>query len=304
MAALDETRVVQHLLFHKALLDVDGDAPKASRINEYIQLVRQGGEGEHVRIEDPFDRAIALAFELVTSNHLNPWDIDLVKFSRLYLEKVKARPEIDLLTAGRLLVMAWTILKMQSEDLRAKSEPPAPAEESVAWEDLPDASFLAEEVDFAYTHAVVDGNVPLDEKLRHKGDRKVTLMELVEALEQARAEAELRIKLMGDKEAERLRRRLLRDERVGSQVHKEDQEAEIAEVWGRIASLNGHPIALDEIHDNRREDLVKALVSVLFLARANRVKLWQEDFPYGTIYVQNVNPEPHASGEEGGMSNN
>ena len=46
-------------------------------------------DGEHVSLKDPFDRSIALAFDLVIAGQLNVWDVDLVKFSQLYLQRAK-----------------------------------------------------------------------------------------------------------------------------------------------------------------------------------------------------------------------
>ena len=37
-----------------------------------------------------------------------------------------------------------------------------------------------------------------------------------------------------------------------------------------------------------KEEMVMTLSSLLFLARENRITLWQENFPYGTIYIKNV----------------
>jgi hypothetical protein len=131
---------------------------------------------------------------------------------------------------------------------------------------------------------------PIDEKIRHKGDRKVTLYELVEAFEEARREAESRVILdQKRREARALWREQSRSNVQGA-AHKEDLEAEIREVWGRIMKLNGHPIPLRSLHTDSREDLVKALVSVLFLARESHVSIWQENFPYGPIFVQNQHP--------------
>ncbi|MHB8584832.1 MAG: segregation/condensation protein A [Thermoplasmatota archaeon] len=282
--AVNEPEVLRHLLYHRSA--AEGDA--SARMDQYVELLRTRKEGDHVAIEDPFNRAIALAFELVLECGLDPWDIDLVKFSSLYLERVRRTPEIDLVTAGRILVMAWTILRLQSDNLRAKSEPPAPIEEE-PWDAPPDMSFLIEDPDFVYTQSVVEAQqAPIDEKVRHKGDRKVTLMELIEALEAARKEAEMRAEWAFLRDAEREKRKVAREGAVEGHFHKEDQEREVAEIWERIVQLNGHPIPLDDVHGRSRADLVKALVSVLFLARSNKVVLWQEDFPYGTIFIQNA----------------
>ena len=69
---LDETvidnNVITHLLFHKSLIDENDDA---TRINYYVDLLQKTHEGDHVSMDNPFDRSIAIAFELVMNQHLN-----------------------------------------------------------------------------------------------------------------------------------------------------------------------------------------------------------------------------------------
>lgn len=289
MAGMTEQQLVNHLLFHKALIDEEDGG---DRINDYIRLVKERGQGHHVGIEDPFDRSVSLAFELVLDQGMDPWAIDLVRFTALYMERVKQGAQIDLITAGKLLHMAWSILRLQSEKLRESAEPPVlPEPEPVdAWADI-DTAWAEDDPDRAYNERVLhsDPDDVLDEKVRHKGDRKVTLMELVEALESARREADLRAQLVEKREAEKAHRRALRRGKAENAAHKEDPESDIREVWERILGQNGVPIPITSIQEKSRDDMVKTLVSILFLARANKIRIWQENFPYGMIYVQNPN---------------
>ena len=58
----------------------------------------------------------------------DPWEIDLVRFTEVYLERVRAEGGVDFAVAGRLLYMAWSILYLQSEALlEARANPPDPA---------------------------------------------------------------------------------------------------------------------------------------------------------------------------------
>ena len=59
-------------------------------------MVKMAGNGEKLSISSPFDRSIFLAFDLVLSQQLNPWDIDLVSFSSMYLKRAKERWHIGL----------------------------------------------------------------------------------------------------------------------------------------------------------------------------------------------------------------
>ena len=75
--------VINHLLFHKSLIDEKDDA---KMINYYVDMLQKTNEGEHISIENPFERSIAIAFELVMRQHLAPWEIDLVNFSSMYIK--------------------------------------------------------------------------------------------------------------------------------------------------------------------------------------------------------------------------
>ena len=105
--------VINHLLFHKSLID---DHDDSARINYYVDMLQKTNQGEHISIDNPFERSIAIAFELVMKQHINPWDIDLVNFSTMYIKRAKEE-KIDLITAGRIILMAWKILKLQIDNL-------------------------------------------------------------------------------------------------------------------------------------------------------------------------------------------
>jgi segregation and condensation protein A len=277
---LENVDVINHLLFHKALVDHGEDT---TRFNEYLHLLR---EGEHISIKDPFDRSIALAFDLVVQAKLNPWDIDLVKFSTRYLENARER-EIDLVTAGRIILLAWTVLKLQSDDLVRKTEQRKEEAQNLQWEDIPDWGLSGPELDFT-ERVRLSPRAPIDEKVWHEGDRKVTLMELVDAFEAARQEAAQRAQFSAEREAFRARLKAEGRERFRNRVHREDLEEDLRVTWDRIAGRNGDAIPLRELYrDADVWDFVTTFNSVLFLRRDLKIELWQDDFPYGPIYVKN-----------------
>ena len=73
---------------------------------------------EYSSLVDPFDRSVALVFELVKDADLDPWDIDLSSFVNLFSERIKKNSDnIDLPSCGRLLRLAWAVLRGQVEDL-------------------------------------------------------------------------------------------------------------------------------------------------------------------------------------------
>ena len=192
--------VINHLLFHKSLIDEKDDA---TRINRYVSMLQKTDEGEYISIENPFDRSIAIAFELVMQQHLNPWDVDLVSFSTLYMKRAKEE-KIDLMTAGRIIYMAWKILKLQSNDLVVTMENQEETYEPFGWGDIPTEMWLTKDDAYSYTNLVMNmPEPPLDEPLRRDSKRKVTLIELLDAFDHARKESEEHQLIEQQRKAER-----------------------------------------------------------------------------------------------------
>jgi segregation and condensation protein A len=273
--------VVDHLLLQRE------DVAKKESLQKYIEMA----DGRATMyVDNPFDKAIAATFELVIDEQFDPWEIDLISFSRLYLRKVREAQSIDLMTAGRIILMAWKVLKLQSDYMVQRLEETGQEEEPEEWDDIPD--WYMEDDGYTYTRAVIENEAPIEEKVRRDGKRKVTLVELINAFEEARDEVVERQQRQ-EKRAEQRQRQAEQDEHdVGDNAHQEDIEMEISIVLSRLSQLNGRAIAIGELCDTSdKQDLVMTMSSLLFLARENRIQLWQENFPYGTIYIKNAHYE-------------
>ncbi len=292
---LQTVGVVRHLLWHKAMADDDDDG---GRINDFIRMVEGSEEGEHVSMRDPFHRDLAIAFELVTQEHMDPWNLDLSKFAELYLKEARERG-VDLVTAGRIILMAWTVLKLQSDELaeRAQTVEEEPEDDAFSWDDVGDWGMEDDEWD--YTQRIQEmPAAPIDEKIRHKGDRKVTLMELIGAFEEIHQEAEERKKLQQTKLNARLSLKRKMRGKVGGMMHTEDLEAEIAETWQRVLEYPTLPIPFSDLVEPDAMDVVQTFNALLFLIKQQRVDATQEDFPYGEIWLTPKLPEAESVIEE------
>ena len=278
-----DNEVINHLLFHKSLIDEEDNTTK---INYYVEMLQRTSEGEYVSIENPFDRSIAIAFELVMRQHLNPWDIDLVNFSSMYLKRAKEE-KIDLITAGRIIYMAWKILRLQSENLvvnlEAKDET-----EPFGWEDIPTEMWLTKDDDYSYTNLIMNTpEPPLDKPLRRNSPRKVTLIELLDAFDQARKEAEEYQLIEQQRKAERDRlAEKARKHMIGT-AHEDHLEEDVEIVWKKIKKFPKKTMSLIELCENqKREEIIRTLMSILFLAYDNKITVYQKQFPYGKIYIK------------------
>jgi segregation and condensation protein A len=280
--------VMSHLIFHKSIID---EEDSGDRLTGYIDMVRELQEGAHVAMEDPFDKSIAITLELVLTEHLDPWDVNLVEFSRYYLKRVKKEKDIDLITAGRIMLMAWSVLRLQTEEVLTaieKVRDEANGDFADWFEDVPDwVSY--EEPDYQYTSKVIKAEKPvIEERVQRRTPRPVTLLELVDAFEEARRESVLHKDIDSKRKAARERIKRERDVKVQRMMHKESLEEDIVETWSRILTHNGSTIPLEDLHKDGVEDYLTIFVAVLFLALHGRIKLWQKKFPYGEIYLKKL----------------
>lgn len=269
MGCAGAEKVLEHLMFHKAMIDEDDQAVK---IDHYLSVLEEGESA--LAPKDPLDRSLETVFELVLSNDLDPWDIDLMKFARLYAEKVKEE-DVNFVIAGRLMLMAWSILRMQSEGVLQRSE--RKEEEPECW----DPDFLDMIDEAPRVRLCMPEEVDLDEVVRHKGFRPVTLVELLDAFEDASREREMNERRERARAANRAKM-----DKFDTKAHNDDMERDVEDVWQRILRCGPGAIRLEDIWNGGREDLVMVFTSLLFLARSGKISVWQDDLPFGPISLE------------------
>ncbi len=286
-----DVAVLEHLLFHHAI----GEG--GIHIDKYLGILKGITDGEHLSMEDPGDRTAALVFELVIKEGFDPWDIDLKRFAILYMKRMKhsvrkdsIKEDLDFITAGRLIFMAFRILRLRSNELlESLSEP-----DEDDYDDYMELEpWMEDDASYAYTKRVIEmKNPPVEETVTHRGDRRITLFELVEAFNEATDEAEgIREHNLRMKEERRRQYRLRRRDRksVGQKVHNEDYEEDINRVYSILSGLDGGLIAFRQLVQVSPIDDICTFIALLFLNFDEKVDVWQEDFPRGEIYVRMPN---------------
>lgn len=292
-------RVLNYLIFHQSLHgESDGASPLLER---YLTLVRDLKEGVHVVIADPFDKALAMLFELVLDESFDPWEIDLGRFTEMYLSRIRDSGGVDFAVAGRLVFMAWSILWLQSREILANREPPPePSVDALAAGD--DGGFLEdlttpEAVDV--TSAVLESAAPprLEFMIRHHEARPVSLLELVSAFGEAEQEARRALRV------EELRARLREEQRSPPEilVHGEIPERDVADLW-EVA--HSHPIGepfpfLSTWRPELgRDRLVGTFLAALHLARVQAVELRQAKIAESPLLLVRTTEERPAPAPE------
>lgn len=253
-------------------------------------MAKKASNGENILIGNSFDRSVFLAFDLVLSQGLDPWNIDLVNFSSMYLKRAKEE-RIDMMSAGRIIYMAWKVLRMQSDNVVINME--AKQEEEMGafgWEDIPNGAWLDSDDGYSYTNLVMKmPTPPLEEPVRRDAKRKISLIELLDAFNQARKDAEDYQLIDRLRRDERERLALKARKAMKGTIHEDHLEEDILVVWERIHSSPKKSISFRNICETDNPDeRIKTFLSVLFLAYEKKIKLSQRKFPYGEIYIKTI----------------
>lgn len=263
----------QHLLFQKALAE---DERTLGRINGYLDILKKSGSGE--KLNDPVDESIRAVFSLVLERGMDPWAIDLEEFCRLYSEKVTAE-SFDMIVAGRLIYMAWEILNLQSAATRQKADRKAEPE------------VFDEDFSFADEDPMVVPEVAFTPAFARDEARPVTMLDLLDAFEDARQEEEI----AKAREAARQQLKAKEPRVFDNKAHEEDDEQSIERVWQRIRAVGPGPQPLTEFYTADLKEDIAVFVAVLHLVRVGRLEVRQESLPYGAITIEAAAAVPAAA---------
>ena len=267
-------------------------------------------EAEHQFLMEPFDRSVALVFQMFQSSDLDPWDVDLSSFIEMFNQRIKTAENIDLPSCGRLIRMAWAILRDQSSTLIARQARALDFDEDDTgdfdggWE----AAFAVEDYHFSLgvmTGAADEALPSIFEGRIHRDEgRPVTLGELLLGLKDASRLAE----------EQRIRERIAKERRDANEkararfsgsLHVDDLERDLKRTWTSLKSKSSGDgaVSLREVADDlnatslsqgiaeeeaQAEAQVTAFVSTLFLTNRGYVGLTQEGGDDGKILLSDL----------------
>ena len=307
MAVLDSQEMREDIV--SRLLGGEADLATSKYLDRISELASME-EAEHQFLIDPFDRSVALVFQMFQSSDLDPWDVDLSFFIQMFSERIEDSENIDLPTCGRLIRMAWSILKSQASDLIERQERAfdfTEVEDTWDFEGGWEADF--DDADYNFSVGVLSGDADevlpsmFEGRIHREEGRPVTLTELLMGLQEAgRLAEEQRVR---DKIAEERRDALsIARKRFSGSLHVEDLEGDLERTWEALmsrSSNNGKDIGLREISEElmdrsldsgveideaQAEAQVTALVSALFLTNRGYTELSQEPGKDGKISLK------------------
>ena len=270
--------IFNELLFQKSLLVED--ARKYSEIGRYLEIAKSLPEADHHSMKDPLERSIAITFELVMSNNMDPRAINIVTFSRLYLERIKKENAVNFVVAGRLIFMAWNVLRLESEMMLRRIVKTKEEQAEVN----PNFFYVFDDDPVSF-----DDGFELEPAIRSNFNREVNIMDLLDAFSEAQNEIEEHLN-----RAAGIPQRT--EHKFSDNAHKEDPEKEINAVLDRLFSLGPGPVAFSDMVSGRDES-VTVFLSMLFLSRMGRIRIWQDESPPCEIYMEPLGQQQYVSVE-------
>ena len=292
------------------MLGSDTDLETSRYLDRLVELATLE-EAEHQFLIDPFDRSVALVMQLFQSSDLDPWDVDLSSFLEMFNERIKESENIDLPTCGRLVRMAWCILRGQASTLLERQERAFDFEEEEVWDFDGGWESEFDDADYNFSLGVLTGAADealpqmFEGRIHRDESRPVTLGELLMGLQDAgrlAAEQRLREEIAKERREANARAR----ERFSGSLHIEDLEGDLQRTWESLKTRSrgtGKPIGLGDLVEdiasksvesgmtNEEADAeaqVTALVSALFLTNRGYVDLKQEKGRNGKITLKDL----------------
>lgn len=292
------------------MLGSDTDLETSRYLDRLVELATLE-EAEHQFLIDPFDRSVALVLQLFQSSDLDPWDVDLSSFLEMFNERIKESENIDLPTCGRLVRMAWCILRGQASTLLEKQEHAFDFEEEEVWDFDGGWESEFDDADYNFSLGVLTGAADealpqmFEGRIHRDESRPVTLGELLMGLQDAGRladEQRLREEIAKERREANTRAR----ERFSGSLHIEDLEGDLQRTWESLKTRSrgaGNPIGLGDLVEDissksvesgmseeeaEAEAQVTALVSALFLTNRGYVDLKQENGRNGKITLKDL----------------
>jgi len=213
-----------------------------------------------------------IIYELVKSEQMDPWDIDVSMLAQRYIDMLRSLKEHDFRISGKVLLAAAILLKIKSHKLVGE-ELTELDRLLIGVEDEMEELCISDEAGIPKPEEIS----PLIPRTPQPRKRKVSIFDLVEALERA-----LEVK----------KRRLLHSIpplNLEAPKKKKDITEIIREVYGKIKSffigtLKDKLTFSKLLPSESKEDKVHTFIPLLYLAQQNKIELVQES-QFGEIEV-------------------
>ena len=217
----------------------------------------------------------AILYDLVKTEQMDPWDVNVTLLTQKYLEVIKKMQELDFRISGKILLAAAFLLKIKSSHL---------VDNDLA--NLDRMFNVNEDTEDELFEQLADGTKRIKEKYQliprqpQPRNRKVSLQDLINALQQA---------------METKKRILAKYKPVHFEMPKKGMDIMgiIREMYHKITYYsekeNGNKLTFTQLLPPRagKKEKVYTFIPLLHLENEQKIETEQQK-PFGEIYVQLV----------------
>ncbi len=196
-----------------------------------------------------------MLLELIHSNNMNPWDVDLSEITEKYIQKIKTMKSMDLRIPANVILASSILLKFKTLSLMVKEEPreSESVEISKIEEEIPNLVF----------------------KPTAQRARRVTLDELVKAVEEVLNE-------------QLKPRQQPMPKTFNITIKTENVNTIIKRIYDKMLVLkdNENLLLFSQLkEDSEKDNYVRNLLPLMHLMQDRKLNAWQEEV-FGDIIIQ------------------
>ncbi len=235
-----------------------------TQVNDFdnLEAVPKGQEKEYLvdLIDQPAWKSILI--ELVKSNKMDPWNIDVVELANLYWKKIQLLERQDLRVPANAILASAIMLKLKARTIKISS---------VEEEDEETKEISKEEL------AMIEETIPELRGQRQFREGKISLDELVESIGEILEKTKYKKSILRDKEIPEF----------SLEFNKEKAAEQVDKVFAKIkekVDSQGLVSFTDLLEEQTPLAMVYCFVPLLFLVNNGKVNAWQEEW-FGEIFI-------------------
>ncbi len=214
-----------------------------------------------------------IIYDLINTEQLDPWDINIIILADKYLDKIREIEEADFFVSSKVLLAASLLLRIKSEILLNKYI-----------KSIDEILFgKKESIKQQFERIELDDEIPdLIPRSPLPRLRKVSLKELIESLNKAIVTENRRIK------KEIIHKNALRESSFSLPKRRFSIKNKIKEIYRKLTDRfkgdKEKKIAYTEFVNNNREERITSFLPLLYLE--DQKKIWLEQkFPFEEIQI-------------------
>lgn len=249
---------------------------------------------------------LEILVQLAERGEIDPWDVDIIDVTDKYLTALDKTPRENLLNAGRAIFFASVLLRLKSDILlNISNETLASSQQTEIF--FPEDELLFGDGGPRIDIARLESYLVRSSLAKQQRKRKISLSDLIFALQQAEEEEErraLRAKLRADRAI------TIVPLEISDDVFELTQDEDIEEVVAKIEAIiqehltSEKPITLSFLSEILNDKL-KPFLALLFLAHSQKIVLEQKEMykevfihSQGTVIAETEIPKEEAKTKE------